>query len=154
MLFKVILISYGWFEVDFNRSCVLTNSHYLGCDAPGLLLEALGDLLENKTNDAWLCWQDEPGAYILNLEKQGEKLIVRVYGTDKESMELEHSGASLKEHIAECIYKAEEDFAESVENILDEFALYENGTGRNRYQEHWGDFPNAAYDRARKFLQS
>ena len=104
-MFKIISVSHGWFEVDFNRKWILTNSDYMGCDAPRLLLEALGDLLEDKASEACLCWQDEPGANILFLEKQSDILIVKIYATKKESYHLDFSGISLSKYIAECLYE-------------------------------------------------
>jgi len=153
MLFKVLSIYHGWFEVDFNRGWPLINSNYQGCDAPCLLLEALGDLLENKASEAWLCWQDEPGASILNLEKIDEMLFVRIYAADTDSYHLDYSGAKLSNHITECLYKTESYMTEATKNILDEFSLYENGNGRQRYEVNWGNFPQQQYNRLKKLLK-
>ena len=158
MLFKILSISHGWFEVDFNREFILVNSGFMGCDAPYLLLEALGDLAENKDTEAWLCWQGEPGVTILNLEKQDDRLIVRVYDTD-DSLEYinylqpDHTERRLSEYAAGRLYKTEDDFVGAVRNILDEFALYENGNGRIRYEKHWGEFPQEPYHRVRRLLR-
>jgi len=156
MLFKILSISLGWFEVDINREFILVNSDFMGCDAPFLLLEALGDLLENKTSEAWLCWQDEPGAYILKLEKQDDRLIVQIYDTEKnyDSTNLDYSGITLREHVVNCLYEIKTDFTNAARNILDEFALYENGNGRRRYYAHWGGFPQLPYQRVKNLLNS
>lgn len=152
MLFKIINISYGWFEVDINRQFILTNSHYLSCDAPALLLEALCNLLENKINEEWLCWQDEPGANILKLEKDEEQLIVEIHETERESFDLAHSGITLSEHTAKCLYSTKENLKEIAESIYMEFELYEYGIGRKRYDKNWGEFPKSYY-RLRKLLR-
>jgi len=153
MLFKILSVYYGWFVVDFNRGWPLTNSDYLGCDAPHLLLEAVCDLLEDKTTEAWLCWQDEPGASILNLEKQNDKLIVRVYDTTQDSFDLAYNGTTLSKHITNCLFTTEGALKASAKSIYDEFWLYENGNGRQRYDANWGDFPQQQYERLKKLLQ-
>ena len=154
MLFKILSIHHGWFEVDFDRGWPLTNSNYLGCDAPCLLLEALGDLLEDKVTEAWLCWQDEPGANILNLEKQDDKLLVRIYSADKDSYDLSYGGITLRNHIKECLFRTEAQLKDSIKNIFEEFGLYENGNGRQRYDTHWGNFPQQQYNRLKKLLRT
>jgi len=153
MFFKIISIHYGWFEVDFYRRWMLINSDYLGCDAPCLLLEAISDLLENKITEAWLCWQDEPGASILNLEKQGDKLVVKIYGTDKESFDLDYSGITLNKHITDCLFTQEDDLINLSISIFEEFGLYENGNGRQRYEANWGNFPQQQYNRLKNIIE-
>ncbi|MCL1834633.1 MAG: hypothetical protein FWG48_00585 [Oscillospiraceae bacterium] len=152
LIFKMLSISYGWFEVDFNRQFILTNSHYLSCDAPALLLESLCNLMENITTEEWLCWQDEPGAKILKLEREDEQLVVEIYNTDKASFDLAYSGTNLGEYITECLYKTKDSLTKIVESIYMEFELYEYGIGRKRYDKNWGEFPRQYY-RLRKILR-
>lgn len=151
MLFKIICISHGWFEIDFNRQFILTNSDFLCCDAPALLLQAMGNLMEGD-GVQWLCWQDEPGAYLLKLERKGNKFIGKVYDTEADSTELDYEGQGLEDHITECIYCFEDDINQAAEAILEEFSLYENGNGRDRYCRHWGDFPCKEYERLKRLL--
>jgi hypothetical protein len=160
LLFKIFRISYGWFDVCIRGQFYLTNSDYLFCDAPMLLLEALSDLLENKVEESWLCWQEEPEAHILNLERQDDRLIIRVYEADKDSYDLDHSGMDLSKHIKQCVFQTEEDIIKAAKNIVEEFSLYENGNGRNIYDAHWGDryeqwgkFPERQYNRLKKLLR-
>lgn len=131
----------------------ITNSDYLGCDAPSLLLEALNDLLEGKTEESWLCWQDEPDAYIINLEKQNEQLKVTVYNTDKESYDLDHNGANLEKYITTTAFKTKGEIRAVAKSLLEEFELYENGNGRSRYEYHWGNFPEEQYQHLRQILK-
>ena len=152
MIFKILAISYGWFEVDFDRQFILTNSHYLSCDAPALLLGALCNLLENKSTEEWLCWQDEPGANILRLAKEDEQLAVDIYDTEKYSCDLAYSGISLIEHIKKCLYKTKGNLTKIAETIYMEFELYEYGIGRKRYDKNWGEFPQQYYH-LRKLLK-
>jgi len=150
LLFKIYSISHGWFEAHIGGQFYLANSNYLGCDAPMLLLEALGDILENKAEESWLCWQDEPGAYILNLQKQDERLIARIYGTDKDSYSLDFCGMGLSGHTKECVFKTEENITAAIKNIIKEFSLYENGNGRGIYDANWGAFPEQQYTRLKR----
>lgn len=153
LLFKIFRISNGWFDIYMGGQFYLTNSGYLGCDAPMLLLEALCNILENKVEESWLCWQDEPGAYILNLEKQDNRLIVRIYDTDNDSTSLDHNGIALSKHITKCVFKVEENITIAAKNILEEFSLYENGNGRGIYDNHWGEFPEQQYIRLKNHLR-
>lgn len=151
MLFKILSITHGWFEVDFNRQFVLTNSDFMGCDAPTLFLNALGELFENKAAVQWLCWQDEPGAYILRLERDGERLIIEIFDAVKDSAHLEYSGACLEEEIGKRLCQADVPLKNFAAAVTAEFGLYENGNGRQHYQDHWGDFPQEEYNRLQNF---
>ena len=153
MLFKILSIAHGWFTIDINRQFTLTNSDFMGCDAPALLLEAISSLLEYPEAERWLCWQDEPGAYIVQMERCDERLFLRIFDTEKESMNLEYSGDSLSSHITKCRYKTEENVIKAAKCIFEEFALYEDGYGRGRYVGHWGEFPQAAYNRLKELLR-
>lgn len=154
MLFQILSITHGWFEVDFNRQFVLTNSDFMGCDAPALLLDALGNLFECKATVQWLCWQDEPGAYILRLERDGEQLSIEIFDADKDSYHLDYSGANLERHIVKILYKTDDNIKNLIEAVTTEFSLYENGNGQQRYRHHWGDFPQKQYDRLRLLLRA
>lgn len=152
MIFKIIGISHGWFDVDFNRQFTLTNSDYLGCDAPALLLDALGNLMDGTASVQWLCWQDEPGAYILKLTEKEGQLIGEIYDTDIQAFHLEHSGDSLAKHIKACEYHFKDDIKEAAKAVAAEFGLYEKGNGRQQYRTHWGDFPHQPYRRLKQLL--
>lgn len=145
LLFKIISIDCGWFEVDINKKFILTNSIYLSCDAPALLLETLCNLMEDKIAKEWLCWQDEPSASILQLGKIDGQLVVEIYDTEKESFDLAHSGVTLNEYITTCLYSTKDCIEKAAKNILMEFELYESGIGRERYIENWSEFPKQYY---------
>ena len=152
MLFKILSIQHGWFEVDFNRQFILVNSDYLGCDAPALLLEAIASFLEKKTDVQWLCFQGEPGVYIVRIECEDNRLLFEVYDTEEEAWNLEYQGETLSQYITKCLYRTEADRKEAAESIYSEFELYENGNGRKRYEYHWGSFPQQAFERLKELL--
>lgn len=152
--FEIHKIRYGWFEVCFaphdEKSGWLINSDYLCCDAPVLFLEALADILEGKKRREWLCWQDEPGAAVLLLELCENDILVEIYYSDKDSMELPFSGAELEPEAKELVYRGCFETHRLLDDILIEFGLYENGNGLKLYNKHWGEFPQKEYHRLRK----
>ncbi len=154
-VFEIHGIRYGWFEVCFTphdeKHGWLTNSDYLGCDAPALFLDALADILEKKTAEEWLCWQDEPGAYILRLALEGGKISVEIFLAEKDSMDLSHRGAELAFEEKTLEYGNLFEIKELLDDVLVEFSLYENGNGLALYNRHWGDFPEKEYRRLKKF---
>ncbi len=156
-VFEIHGIRYGWFEVCFTphdeKHGWLTNSDYLGCDAPALFLDALADILEEKTPEEWLCWQDEPGAYILRLALEGGKISVEIFLAEKDAMDLPHRGEELSREAKEFTYGKLFEIKELLEDVLVEFSLYENGNGLALYNRHWGDFPEKQYRRLRKYAE-
>lgn len=66
--FRILNIYAGWFEIvlsDGNQEVIVTNSDFLGNDAPKNLLSCLLKLLTKKETESWLCWHDEPCANII-----------------------------------------------------------------------------------------
>lgn len=152
-IFEIHRIRYGWFEVCFTphaeKQGFLTNSDYLGCDAPALFLDALANILEKSSHEEWLCWQDEPGAYILRLALEDGKIAVEIF-TGKDSLYLPHSGTELANEEKEIYYVNHFDIDKLLDDVLTEFSLYENGNGLRLYNKHWGDFPQKEYHRLRQ----
>lgn len=153
-VFEIHKIHYGWFEVCFtphgDKQGWLVNSDYLGCDAPALFLDALADILEEKSREEWLCWQDEPGAYILRMARENGKISVEIF-LGKESMWLPHRGAELANEEKKFFYKNSFEIKQLLDDVLVSFSLYENGNGLALYNEHWGEFPEKEYKRLREF---
>lgn len=153
-VFEIHGIRWGWFEVCFTphdeKQGFLRNSDYLGCDAPALFLDALADILEEKSREEWLCWQDEPGAYILRLAFEVGKVNVEIF-LGKDSLGLPYRGAELAAEQKEFYYKNSFEIKQLLEDVLVSFSLYENGNGLALYNEHWGEFPEKEYKRLREF---
>lgn len=154
-VFEIHKIRYRWFEVCFTphdeKQGWLTNSHYLGCDAPALFLDALGNILEQKTQEEWLCWQEEPGAYILRLAIEDGSFWVEIFTAEKDAIDLPQRGEKLSREEKEFIYGNYFEIKELLDDVLTEFSLYENGNGLALYNRHWGEFPEKEYQRLRKF---
>lgn len=107
-IFKITAIEHGWFEIELGGCCMLTNSNYLGCDAPALLLSALCSLIDGSARKCWLCWQNEPSAQILTLERRGDNLLIEVFDADVEAYRLQFSDRALRytvptAYIAPCV---------------------------------------------------
>lgn len=153
-VFEINKISYGWFEVCFTphdeKQGWLVNSDYLGCDAPMLFLDALADILEKKSDEEWLCWQDEPGAYILRLAPEDGKINVKIF-LGKDSLDLPYRGAELASEEKKFYYENSFETKQLLDDVLVSFSLYENGNGLALYNKHWGEFPEKEYKRLKKF---
>lgn len=151
--FEIHGIHYGWFQVCFTphdeKQGWLTNSDYMQCDAPRLFLDALADILEKKSTEEWLCWQDEPGAYILRLALENEKITAEIF-LAPDSMWLPYRGAELASVEKEFDYKNSFEIKQLLDDVIVEFSLYENGNGLRLYEKHWDKFPHKEYHRLRK----
>lgn len=155
--FEIHGIRYGWFEVCFTphseKQGWLTNSDYLQCDAPKYFLDALANILEEKSGEEWLCWQDEPGAYILRLALENGKVAVEIF-LAPDSMELPYRGAELASAEKEFEYGNSFDIMELLDDVIVEFSLYENGNGLAVYNRHWDVFPEKEFQRLKRFAVS
>jgi hypothetical protein len=112
--FHIINVHAGWFEimiVDKEKLSIITASDYLGNDAPKQLLEVLCEMCENDNNDLgierWLCWDEEPGAYIWRLIRNNERIKITVYIAKRDSYEidLEDRKSLDKEEVAILMWK-------------------------------------------------
>lgn len=153
--FEIHGIHYGWFQVCFTphgeKQGWLTNSDYLQCDAPALFLEALANILEKKSHEEWLCWQDEPGAYILRLALENGKVAVEIFFAEKDSLDLPYSGAEIAFEEKTLEYGNSFEIKQLLNDVLVEFSLYENGNGRALYNKHWDKFPEKEFLRLKRF---
>ena len=153
-VFEIHGIRYGWFEVCFTphgeKKGWLMNSDYLECDAPKLFLEALADILENKSSEEWLCWHDEPGAYILRISLEAGKVAMEIFTADKDALDLPYKGEVLAAEKKTLEYENTFEIKQLLDDVLVEFSLYENGNGLALYKKHWGEFPEKEFGRLKK----
>lgn len=152
LLFEIHRIAYGWFEICLSPhkdSAFLLNSRFMDCDAPRLLLDSLAAIAEGTSRSEWLCWQDEPGAFILHLEADDKNITTEVYRAARESMELPFNGEILKQDAKKLVYSNSFELRRLIDDVLVQFSLYENGNGLALYQRHWSKFPQSEYDRLR-----
>ncbi len=152
-IFEIHSIKFGWFEVCFSPhkdSFFLIGSDYLGCDSPKLFLGALADIYENKASEKLVCWQDEPGVCMLQLEISGDLITVEVFGTDRDAFELPDLGDGLKKYMDQRLFQGSFDAVEFLDEVITGFSLYESGSGLSLYEKHWMDFPKAELERLKK----
>lgn len=151
-IFKISAIEHGWFGIKIGENYIEC-SNYLGYDIPKMLLKIFSNLFEKKSHKEWLCWQNEPGAYIMQLTAWGGVLTIKVYSSKAEAYKIGTSEDSLKPNCNECLFEAGFDFTAAARSLLKEFALYENGNERLLYEKHWMEFPQKEYEALKKHLK-
>ena len=149
-IFKINAIQYGWFEVRFGNYD-MECSDYLDYNTPQILLKAVLHLLEKKSSEEWICWQNEPGASIMQLSIVEQKIKLQVYDCDKAAYELETTGDSLKRNCGSCEMSMDVEIYKIVDDLVAEFSLFENGNGLSMYEKHWMEFPKEEYQRLKNY---
>lgn len=149
--FKIVDIYAGWFEIilsDGNQEVIVTNSDFLGNDAPKNLLSCLIDLLNKKEKEIWLCWHDEPSANIINIKnKDHETFTISVFSAVKESFELPYEGDILSnENKDKCYLTFSIPIALFIKDVQTEFSYYSLGVNFKLYEEEWGKFPKVEFE--------
>lgn len=142
-------LEYGWFGVEFGRKYI-SCSNYLDYDTPRALLRTVVYLLRQNKEEEWLYWPDEPGAYIMQVEKTKEELTFTFYSSTVPSYKLAHTDRPLEHFCGEMYFSLTDKIEKILDDLVNEFALYENGNGRRMYETHWMHFPEAEYKQLKK----
>lgn len=155
-IFEIVRIKSGWFDVAFSNGLdkiSLTNSWYLGNNAPKILLSNLIALYNGK-NEVWLCWHEEPGAYILHLKKIKNTVTINISTAVKSSLDLYYEGDILKdEELDEYLITIPIPFVQFVKEIYLEFYSYSFGSNLKVYEKEWGTFPMDEYKNLKKLIE-
>lgn len=160
--FHIVNVHTGWFEVMLvskEKKSIITASDYLGNDAPKQLLEVLCEMCECDNNDLdierWICWDEEPGAYIWRLLRNDEKIKITVYIAKRDSHEiiLEDRKSLEKEEIYNVDVEVEGNFYFFIKEVIKSFERIEKITGELSYEENWGDFPIYELGRLREAVR-
>ena len=148
------MIKAGWFDVQISnelKTFELTNSWYLGNDAPKILLRNFNELC--SINDTrWLCWHDEPGAYIWKLSKHKDMVTYEISSAMRDSYAIScvkesnqlgnFEGEELKlEEKYALELEGETNFFDAFASIVKAFEKYSFGDKLIVYQREWRDFP-------------
>lgn len=149
-ILKIESIKHGWFEMRIGKHYI-DCSDYLGTDTPKDLLEAVYNLLQKKTEEEWLCWDDEPGAFIMSLELIENKILVTLYGALLPSYNIQRSAKTLEENCGEQEWSEIVDLTQFLDELVTEFSLYKDGTGRCIYEKNWMLFPETEFSALRAF---
>lgn len=155
--FEISYIKAGWFEVKISldsEEIIITNSDYLDNDAPAILLKNISNLLENRTTEAWLCWQDEPGAFIWSLKNVDDTLFISISIAMKDSMQLNYEGETLRdEEVYKVIAEISIPLYTFAKEVYDAFYLYSSGEKLEQYEGGWMPFPADELSRLKKLLR-
>lgn len=159
--FHIVQIKAGWFEViliDRVKSVIVTASDYLGNDAPYELLKSLNEICEDKAMNTsitrWLCWDEEPGAYIWKLIRENNKIKIAVYAAKRDSydIDLEDRKDLEKEEVIETEIEIEGEFLGFIKEVAGAFEKIRDLKGEKLYEEQWGKFPVHELKRLKSFI--
>ncbi len=146
--FKIESIEYGWFEYRIGKHYVEA-SDYLGYDVSREFLFKLLKMLKGSSKE-WIYVMNEPGAGIMELSLEGDKIFIRIYSLNKPSFDLSKEIEEEIKNIGECKCLIDIPKTEFVDAIVTEYALYETGNARDYYETNWGDFPQVEYNELKK----
>lgn len=141
--FKIQSIEYGWWTAEIGGAYIEC-SDYLDYDMPKELLRKILRLLKGSSVEEWLYIMDEPGASMICIQLNYNKINFAEYDSLKTSYELNLH--EKKENCGKCIYTTDVDVKNVVDGLVTEFSLYENGNGRALYENHWMKFPIDEYE--------
>lgn len=158
--FHIVNIHAGWFEIMLagkEKMSIITASDYLGNDAPKELLEVLCEICESSDSniERWLCWDEEPGAYIWKLVRCGERIEITVCiaKRDSDEIDLDDRKNLYKEEIYNVDFETEGNFNFFIKEVISSFERIKKAKGELSYEEHWGHFPSNELVRLRKAIR-
>ena len=95
---------------------------------------------------------NEPGAAILHIYLKNERVHFAQYNLSVASDELNcEDEAAEQDKCEKCWFDIPVDIQNTVDGIVTEFSLYENGNGRRLYEKHWGAFPTKEYKELKEY---
>lgn len=148
--FKINNISYGWFTMCIG-SHVTEVSDFLNYDMPQKFLSKVIRVICENTEE-WLYLMDEPGSAMLHIYLKNEKVHFAEYSLSVNSYELNcEDEVEERDKCEKCLFDINVDIQNTVDGIVTEFSLYENGNGRMLYEEHWGAFPVKEFEKLKKY---
>ena len=150
--FEIGGIYAGWFDVRFitkEEQVEITASDAWGNDAPKYFLRMISDFLGQKRKTGYVAFDEEPGTYIVCMEKDSNyKLFISYTRFDDEWISDGMPGKLTQKEIETLIPDIEVMF--SVENfsinsfartVLRSFEEYSSITKMSEYEENWMEFP-------------
>lgn len=165
VVFEIERIYAGWFEVwckTDKKEVYFTASDAWETDSPKCLLLMLADLMRRKTGAGYVIFDEEPGTYVLCIEKNDKCLMEIFYSKscDDELEEGERYGNLSREETKKLIPVSEVLFSEEdmdldlfIETVLRSFEEYEKGRGLEEYEENWMAFPRKELEILRALYQ-
>lgn len=159
--FEIERIYVGWFEVccrSYAKEVYFRASDAWENDAPKFFLLMLSELLRSDEISKYVVFDEEPGTYIVCIEKYKECKMQVLYSkfSDDEWGNIELYGNLSKEELEKKISISDELFEENIDlnhfvkTVLRSFEEYEKGQKLQEYEENWMKFP----DKELKLLRS
>lgn len=163
--FEIRRIFAGWFDVRLcckDKNVDISASDAWGHDAPVQMLKELAECVEKNDFHKYVIWDEEPGSYVVCIDKENEECILTVIYTDVDSDEWKkidlHGDLSYQEisdyvmhrSSIEMLIQEEIDFAYFVETVISAFLEYEHEEKKTEYENNWLEYPQQELDELRK----
>ena len=162
--FEILRIHAGWFDVRFytqDKGCCIGASDAWDNDSPKYFLQMLVDLLEGKTQVGYVVFDEEPGTYIVCIERGTVNRLTVSYSKldNHEWEEIEvHGNLSYKElekfvKIEEVFMIVEEfDLRSFGQSVVAAFEKYMPKHDRDKYRGNWMVFPEEELEKLKACL--
>lgn len=163
--FEIRRIFAGWFDVRFcckDKEIDISASDAWGHDAPGQMLQELAECNGKNEFHKYVIWDEEPGSYVICIEKEVNACTLTVIYTEIDSDEWKkidlHGDLSYQEindyvihrSSLEVLIQKEIDFEYFVDTVISAFLEYYNDEKKSEYENNWLEYPRQELEELRK----
>ncbi len=164
--FEITDICVGWFDVAFiteGKNAKISASYAYGNDAPKYFLRMLIDALENKADSLYVTFDEEPGVYIVSIQKNQTYELSVMFSEYDEGLTryIPLQGSLTIEQLKNSVPEIEEMFFESdfslvafCRAVLRSFEEYLLDEQKVEYEENWMEFPDEEFYELKRILDS
>ncbi len=165
-LFSISDIEAGWFDVSFkvNENIInISASDLYGNDSPKELLVMLTEFVLSKYDTAYVLFDEEPGTYIVSLEKEILTVAYSEYDCIDgriEGIYVNSRGSMTFREIAdiigvdEILLQIKIDIKTFLYSVYKTFYKYANNyLLYDKYEENWGEFPKKQWEDFQKCIE-
>lgn len=164
--FEIQRIYTGWFDVLFKtekKEVAVTASDAWGNDSPKLFLHILCEMLDKDIYNKYVIWDEEPGVYIIFINKTEENFNIKIAFSEFCHDELfsdirnvvgdiSYDEMRNKLNDLELLFEYNNvDFIYFLRTVIRAFEEYEN---TSEYLENWMDFPHNELDAIKQQLRT
>lgn len=155
--FEIVRIYAGWFDVKFTteeKQVEISSSDAWGNDSPRNFLKMLCNLADNKTSNRYVVFDEEPGTYVVHIEKGAVckfSILYSEYDYDKWP-EVKMCGERKLEEVETMIPGMEELFIVTdfsleafARTVVRGFEEYFSVETRAEYEGNWMEFPEKEF---------
>lgn len=162
--FEIVRIYAGWFDVKFvatEKQIEISASDAWGNDSPKYFLQMLVNLLERKSDTGYVVFDEEPGTYIICIEKKDTYKVSVLYSEfdDDEWTKTGLHGELSQEEIETLIPGTEElfmvedfSFNAFVRTVFRSFEEYSALVRLDDYEGNWMEFPRKEFSKLSELL--